>query len=47
MANLAGRVVVGAVHGAAAVVALALLWAVRHATASAEAVGAAAGGPAR
>jgi hypothetical protein len=31
MANLAGWVVVGAVYGAAAVAALAVLWAVRHA----------------
>jgi hypothetical protein len=31
MANLAGWVLVGAVYGAAAVVALAVLWAVRHA----------------
>jgi len=31
MANLAGWVVVGAVHGAAAVLAVAVLWAARHA----------------
>jgi hypothetical protein len=31
MANLAGWAVVGAVYGTAAVVALAVLWAVRHA----------------
>jgi hypothetical protein len=31
MANLAGWVVVGAVYGAAAVAALAVLWAVRNA----------------